>query len=376
MQKTFRDYHLFKALESYDFEALPIDVHLSQYFRKNRAIGSKDRKVIAEKIYKMIRWLGLIDYFCEKSHDWEERYASWKKINLNVHIADPQVPIHVRASFPKNFFQRLVAYFGEEKAFAFCLACNTPAPTTVRINILKTTREALYSKWKETFSVSLTETSIWGINFENKLNFHTLEDFKQGFFEVQDEASQLIADLVEVKPGNWVLDYCAGAGGKSLAFAHKLQKQGQIFLHDIRPRPLVEAKKRLKRAGIENAQILSYDSSQKEQLKGKMDWILVDVPCTGSGTLRRNPDLKWKFSEEKLYRLVQEQREIFQQALSYLHPNGKIVYATCSVLPEENEEQLLYFQKQFSLDLVGEPFRSLPSEGSMDGFFGCVFKMS
>jgi len=374
MKKTFREHHLFKILDSFDFELLPLDVHLSQYFRKNRALGSKDRKFIAEKIYKLIRWLGLIDYHCQDSHDWTERCKALEKLNLKKSTKDPSIPLHVRASFPKDFFNLLSKHFGEEKAFELCLASNTQAPTTVRVNVLKTTRQALFSNWKEKFNISLTKQSVWGIHFEEKFNFQTLDDFKNGFFEVQDEASQLIANLVDAKPGDQVLDYCAGSGGKTLAFAHKFQGKGQIYLHDIRQSPLIKAKRRLKRAGIENAQILSFDSPHKKELKGKMDWILVDVPCSGSGTLRRNPDLKWKFSPEMLERLIQEQRNIFKEALSFLAPGAKIVYSTCSILPQENEEQLDYFQQNFGLDFASKPFHSLPTEGGMDGFFGAVFK--
>jgi len=373
MKKTFRDYHLYRALESFDFTA-PLDLHLSHYFRENKAIGSKDRKSIAEKIYSMVRWLALIDHYCEGSHTWEDRYSVWKELNIPKKMKNESLPLHIRGSFPKDFFSFLQAHFGDEKALAFCHISNNPAPTTVRVNPLKTNRLALFNKWKDQFSISLTKESVYGINFENKLNFYTLEDFKKGLFEVQDEASQLIAGLVEAKPGEQVLDYCAGSGGKSLAFAHKLQGSGQIYLHDIRPHSLERAKKRLKRAGIENGQILLPDSPQKEKLKGKMDWVLADVPCSGSGTLRRNPDLKWKFSRETLNSLVQEQREIFKGALSYLKKSGHIVYATCSVLPQENEEQLEYFQNEYGLDLVGKPFRSFPSENGMDGFFGATFK--
>ena len=374
MKKTFREYHLFKILDSFDFDSLPLDVHLGQYFRKNRAIGSKDRKFIAEKIYKLIRWMGLIDHHCEDSHDWTDRYRILDKLDFKKSLADSLIPLHIRASFPKELFGLISDHLGEEKALAFCLASNTPAPTTIRVNVLKTTRHTLYAKWKDKFSISTTKQSVWGINFEERLNFQTLEEFKEGFFEVQDEASQLIADLVDASPGDQVLDYCAGSGGKTLAFSHKLQGKGQIYLHDVRERPLQEAKRRLARAGIENAQTLLHDTPHKENLKGKCDWVLVDVPCSGSGTLRRNPDLKWKFSTRTLNRLVQEQKTIFEEALAFLSPKGKIVYSTCSILPQENDEQIEYFQRAFNLDLACKPFRSIPTEGGMDGFFGVVLK--
>ena len=201
-----------------------------------------------------------------------------------------------------------------------------------------------------------------------------MEEFKKGYFEVQDEASQLIAELIAIEPGMRFLDYCAGSGGKSLAIAPRLKERGQLFLHDIRPRALLEARKRLKRAGIQNAQLLPADSPNKRLLKMKMDWVLVDAPCTGTGTFRRNPDMKWKFEDQLLPRIIQEQREIFEEALSFLKPGGHIVYATCSVLPQENLHQAAYFLDRFPLEQIGEPFSSIPLTGEMDGFFGVVFK--
>lgn len=374
MKKTFRDYHLLKILESFDFAAAPMDVHLGQYFKKNKALGSKDRAHLAENAYAMIRWMGLIDHFCQDSHDWEERTHILKKLDPEKKLKDTTIPLHIRASFPKPLFSHLVKHYGEEKALSFCLASNTQAPTTVRTNVLKTSRQTLLSRWRDLYQVTPTQNSIWGIQFPKRINFQLLEEFQRGFFEVQDEASQLIANLLDATPGNHVLDYCAGSGGKTLAFAHKLQGTGQLYLHDVRKKILQAAKKRLKRAGIENGQILLPDAKHLGKLKNKMDWVLVDVPCTGTGTLRRNPDLKWKFSDEMLERIVQEQKEIFKQALSFLKPDGKIVYATCSVLPQENEEQVDYFQKKFGLILTRPPLKTFPTEGGMDGFFGAVLK--
>lgn len=372
MKKSFREYHLLKALEAFDFGGLPLDVHLSHYYRKNKALGSKDRSYISETIYGMIRWMGLIDHRLSDSHDWESRLKAYQKLNLKKLVANESIPTHIRASFPKEYFEILQRHFGEEKALALCHVSNTKAPITLRVNLLKTTRSTLLARWKDRFEASPTPHSLFGIAFKERLNFHTLEEFQKGFFEIQDEASQLIANLVDAVPGDQVLDYCAGSGGKTLAFAHKLQEKGQIFLHDIRPRALVEAKRRLKRAGIENGQIIQAKAPHLEKLKKKMDWVLVDVPCSGSGTLRRNPDMKWKFSREMLERITRQQREIFKEALSYLKEGGKIVYATCSLLPEENEEQIEFFQQELGCTLATRPFRSLPTEGGMDGFFGAV----
>ncbi|HSX03130.1 MAG TPA: RsmB/NOP family class I SAM-dependent RNA methyltransferase [Rhabdochlamydiaceae bacterium] len=374
MTKSFREHHLFSLLSFFSSHNLPLDAALKKYFSAHRAIGAKDRKFISETIYAMIRWQGLIDFFCSPPIFWEKRYQlfiqnSWVKAKN-----DPSVPPHIRVSFPKSFFHMLSACFGESKAIEICSISNEQAPITVRVNPSKTDRETLLNSWRTQFSVKPTPLSKWGIVFEKRINFYELPEFKNGLFEVQDEASQLIADLMEIKEGDRVLDFCAGAGGKTLAFAHKMNHKGQIYLHDIRTFALAEAKKRLGRAGIQNAQILPSNSSEKNRLKNKMDWVLVDVPCSGSGTLRRNPDLKWKFDPAALPNLIQDQKKIFKEAVEYLSPKGRIVYATCSILPDENEKQIHYFQEKFGLRLVGTPFQSFPSRGGMDGFFGAVLE--
>jgi len=206
-------------------------------------------------------------------------------------------------------------------------------------------------------------------------NFFATEEFKQGLFEIQDEGSQLIALLVGAQPKQQVFDYCAGAGGKTLAFAPNMHSQGQIYLHDIRAHALLQARKRLKRAGIQNAQIINDDSPKLPKLKKKMDWVLVDAPCSGSGTLRRNPDMKWKFDDAMITRLVGEQRKIFERALSFMSPEGRIVYATCSIFPEENQNQIDHFVKTYNLKIEGKPFISLPKLNGMDGFFAAVLSL-
>jgi 16S rRNA (cytosine967-C5)-methyltransferase len=373
MRRSFREHHLLQILNSFEGQSLPLDVFLRHYFRTHTAVGSKDRKEICETIYGMIRWRGLLDHIAETPLSWETRFHAFAKLSPKD-LSNSSIPSHIRVSFPKAFYQLLSDSLGEEKAFQFCLSCNEPAPTTVRINLLKTDRSAVLENWQNRFKVSPCRYSNVGVRFEEKINFFGMEEFKNGYFEVQDEASQLIADLVTIQPGMRFLDYCAGSGGKSLAVAARLQGRGQLFLHDVRPQVLLEARKRLKRAGIQNAQPLSADSPNKPLLKMKMDWVLVDAPCTGTGTLRRNPDMKWKFEESMLERLVQEQRQIFKDALSYLKPGGHIVYATCSVLPQENQQQAAHFLEHYPLEQVGDPFSSFPVSGEMDGFFGIVFK--
>jgi 16S rRNA (cytosine967-C5)-methyltransferase len=370
----FREYHLFALLKAYGEQTLPLDLFISHYFRANKALGSKDRGFISETAYAMIRWLTLLDYLSEKPLSWESRYQAYQKLNLKQVIGQEDIPLEIRVSFPSHLFNLIVASHGLEKARELCLISNTPAPTAIRVNTLKMTRDDLLQHWKGIYDVSPTLYSPDGIVFNKKMNFFTLPEFKAGLFEVQDEGSQLLAQLIQAKPGEQVLDYCAGSGGKTLAFAPRMQHKGQIYVHDIRPYALQEARKRLKRAGIQNGQILFPDSHHLSKLKKKMNWVLVDVPCTGTGTMRRNPDMKWKFTEETLPRLIGQQRTIFEKALSFMHPEGRIVYGTCSILKDENDSQLEHFLKTYHLIIEDKVFQSLPSLGGMDGFFGVVLK--
>lgn len=373
MKYSFRDYHLLEILNAFDHEdqRLPLDRFLSQYFRQHTAVGSKDRKSICKSLYDMIRWRSLLDHLSARPLSWDTRLKTYLDQGWKRHQNDQEIPLHVRLSFPKPFFQFLVSSLGEERAVEFARISNTEAPTTIRVNPTLTSREALMNKWDGLYPVSRTTTSPLGITFQKRENFFGMPEFNAGLFEVQDEASQLLAELMDVQPGDQVLDYCAGSGGKSLAFAHKMENSGQLYLHDRRKSILLEAKKRLKRAQVQHAQIIQYDDKRKASLKGMMDWVLVDAPCSGSGTLRRNPDMKWRFSPEMVERLVTEQQAIFQDALTFLKDGGKIVYATCSVFPEENHHQVDAFQKTFSLQ-VETVHESFPIPNGMDGMFGAV----
>lgn len=374
MLSPFRSHHLFQILQVYETTQQPLDLLLRKYFRKHRSVGSKDRKEIAETVYSIIRWKGLLDALISSSATWKKRHDLLASIHPEDLVNSSEIPLHHRLSFPKSIVQRLVSTYGSEQTQNICLASNTRAPTSIRVNTLKTSRKKLFKAWKEKYQVRLCQSSPDGIIFEEKINFFASQEFKNGLFEIQDEASQLVSRIVQAEPGQKVLDYCSGSGGKSLAIAPFMQGKGQLFLHDIRPHILQEAKKRLKRAGIQNAQTLPPTSSHLKLLKKKMDWVLVDAPCSGSGTIRRNPDMKWKFTDAMLEELLGMQKNIFEKALSYLAPNGKIVYATCSIFQEENEEQLQHFLKTYPLKVHGPIFKSLPSIGKMDGFFAVCFE--
>ena len=356
--KPFRHHHLLSILRGFDESKMPLDLFLARYFRANKAVGSKDRRWICEHIYLMIRWKGLIDAQIPRPAMWENRLDALSNFRNQI----DHLPPHVQVSFPKFLYQMLDANDD------LCRVLNEPAPTMIRVNRIKITREKLLDQWDQPCYPTLHSPN--GLVFKKKINFFATPEFKKGFFEIQDEASQLVAATVDAKPGDHVLDYCAGSGGKTLAIAPQMEEKGQIYLYDIREHALLEAKKRLKRAGVQNAQVTN--EKGLKSLRGKMDWVLVDAPCSGTGTLRRNPDMKWKITPEMIERLVKEQRAIFESALQYLKPDGKIVYATCSILPAENEEQTVYFEKALQLQMAAPPFKTLPESGKIDGFFAAT----
>ncbi len=374
MSRKFRDFHLLEIFREYAKQTTPLDLFLRNYFKLHHSIGAQDRKFLSETIYGMIRWQGLLDYFGEKNPTWEGRYQIFQTLHPESYLENLEIPLHIRCSFPLKYFTILKDSLGEESAKRFCLESNYPAPVTIRVNALKGSREELSARWGSQYNTTPGTHSPWALHFPKRINLFGLPEFKEGWFECQDEASQLVAFLVKAKPGDHVLDYCSGSGGKTLAFAPQMQNRGQIYLHDIRSHALQEAKKRLKRAGIQNAQLIPYEDPKKSLLKNRMDWVLTDVPCSGSGTLRRNPDMKWKFDPESFLSLTQQQRAIFSEALSFVKPKGYIVYATCSVLPQENREQCQYFSANLPVQMIGTPFESFPSRGSMDGFFAAVFQ--
>lgn len=373
MSQPFRIHHLLELMKNYEQGRLPLDVQMANYFRSHKALGSKDKSFIAERAYGLLRWKGLLDYLIKDS-SWEARLKCYETADFEALFRDPSIPSAVRCCVSKDLYEQLLQAYGQARTEELCWISQQRAPTTLRVNLLKATREALLERWKEPYSARPTLLSPWGIQLEKSLNFLGMEEFKQGLFEVQDEASQLAAGLIQVKPGELALDFCAGSGGKALAFAPLMQNKGQLYLHDVRIKALQEAKLRLKRAGIQNAQILPPDHALFKKLKKRMDWVLVDAPCSGTGTLRRNPDMKWAFTRERLQELKGLQRLVFEQALSYVKPEGKIVYATCSILPAENEEQVAHFIKTYPLKKVGEPFSSFPTSGGMDGFFAAVLE--
>lgn len=270
MRLPFCDHHISVILESYAKSEKPLDLLLSEYFRSHKSIGSHDRKAIGETLYGMVRWKTLIDRFSGTDHGLD-RLACYRNISIEQCRQDSTIPEPIRLGVNDFLYNRFCATFGLERTRELCKILNSPAPTTIRVNLLKTAPEDLMKKWEGKFAMARCVKAPAGIQFQKREPLFALPEFKEGLFEVQDEGSQLVAELVNAKPGEQILDYCSGSGGKTLAFAPSMQGKGQIYLYDNRPWILIEARKRLRRAGIQNAQFALP--------KRLVDWVLTDVPA-------------------------------------------------------------------------------------------------
>ena len=375
--ERFRQHHLSTLIETYDLTKGSLDFFVTSYFRKNPQLGSKDRAYISEALFRYMRMKSLFDALMPGGFRIEKLVSLLEKDTDELLLQASTFPPFVRFCCPKDLYESMTRTW-KERTNDILTVMFERAPTYLRTNLLRTTREALIQQLHEAgIEASKVAGSETALRLAKRANLFSLPIFQSGWFEMQDLASIKVASLVDPKPRQRVLDYCAGSGGKTLAFAPKMMGHGQIYLHDIRKEALLEARKRLKRAGIQNAQCIHEDEERKlQEIQGTCDWVLVDAPCSGSGTYRRNPDMKWRFSKEMEERLVLEQREIFKKAFSYLKPNGRIVYATCSLLAEENQEQLEFFEKNYPVERVQEPFQSVPVHDGMDGLFGVVLRRS
>lgn len=259
----------------------------------------------------------------------------------------PDAPAHLRADVPAWLWPAFDAAFGAD-AEAEGAALATRAPVDLRVNGLKSSRDRVLAAVAP-FGAAATTLSPVGVRIAAPVgagrtpNVQAEAAFQKGWFEIQDEGSQ-IAALIAAEaagPASQVLDYCAGGGGKTLAMAAVLANKGQIFAHDSDRHRLAPIHERLKRAGTRNVQVLGTRGPVLEPLLGRMDCVLVDAPCSGTGVWRRRPEAKWRLTPEQLAKRVEEQRDILERCLPMLKPGGRLVYVTCSVLAAENEEQIV-----------------------------------
>lgn len=366
---------------------------VEQALRRDKRWGSRDRKFVAETIYDIIRWKRLYAEIAEVNEPFT-RPNLWRLFSVwcvlrGIELPDwsqiePTPTRRIKGRFDelskiRKFKESIpdwideigVKELGEKVWSKEITSLNIQAEVILRTNTLKTTKEALQEK--------LTEEGIETVTLPNhpdaiklveRANVFKTEAFKLGWFEVQDASSQLVAAYLDVQPGMKVIDTCAGAGGKTLHLAALMQNKGQLIAMDIYESKLRKLKVRAKRGGVHNVDLKTIDSTKPiKKLHDKADRVLIDAPCSGLGVLRRNPDSKWKLQPEFLDNIRKTQQEILCSYSKMVKPGGKLVYATCSVLPSENQDQVKQFlatNDEFSF--VSDK-KILSSQSGYDGFY-------
>ena len=393
----------------------PADAVLSRHFRDNRELGHRDRGFIAETVYgvlRRLRWLRrlagpratprqLLLAWCARGEGWPLRsfeglvsaterdwVAGIKALELG------EASLAERADLPDWLVERLQTSHDEPALLELAHSLNRPAALDLRVNLLKADRDAVLERLRQDGIAA--EPGRWSpqaIRLAGKpaLQKHPL--FLDGSFEVQDEGSQLLGLLVQPRRGELVVDFCAGAGGKTLQLGAMMRSSGRLYAFDVSEKRLAKLKPRMARAGLSNVHpllIAHENDARLKRLAGKADRVLVDAPCSGLGTLRRNPDLKWRQTPEGVAEMVLKQQAILAAAARLVRPGGRLVYATCSLLAEENDAIVDAFiaahpafrpvpaaqvlEKQGVLLDTGDRLRLSPATHDTDGFFAAVLE--
>lgn len=389
----------------------PADEALSAYFRSERQLGQHDRAFIAEAAFAVLRRrrsleaaagaaepraliaAALVRVFGLSGRALEGLFEA--SLLARIRAVDPAtLPAAVRVDLPDWLWERLVSRHGEREATLMAQGLLNAAPLDLRVNLARIARdEALARLARDGLSGTATPYSPAGIRLADKpaINRHAL--FRDGLVEVQDEGSQLLAWIVGPRRGEMIADYCAGAGGKALAMAMLTRGTGRIYAMDVSARRLEALAPRAARAAITNVHPIALsgeNDARARRLAGKLDRVLVDAPCSGFGSLRRNPDLKWRHGPGAIEELARKQFGILRAASRLLRPGGRLVYATCSILHEENDAVADAFQaahpgfrplscgslladQRIALD-TGERLRLWPHSQGTDGFFAAAFE--
>jgi 16S rRNA (cytosine967-C5)-methyltransferase len=382
---TIRGVHT--ALEAIFEEGQYADKVIERTLKSNPKWGAKDRSFIAETTYEMVRWWRLVNFLSPSKDPWDLFGTYWlmqgnelppwdefarlqpEKIKSKYDsITDPGLLESIPA-----WLQTLGSQELGEKWEAEIHALNEEAEVVLRVNTLKTTRERLKNLLEaDGIRSYLVKGYPDALVLEERQNVFRHPSFKEGLFEVQDASSQLVAAALQVEPGMRVIDACAGAGGKSLHLAALMGNKGKVISMDVEEWKLQQAKLRARRNGVSIFEPKIIEGSKTiKRLKESADRLLLDVPCSGLGVLRRNPDTKWKLSLQSLEKVQKTQQELLQSYPSMLKKGGQLVYATCSILPSENEEQI----KKFLASEAGKDFeliedrKVLAQESGFDGFY-------
>lgn len=396
----------------------PADAVVSEFFRRHRMLGPRERHALAETTYTVLRRRLLLQHLAQGGGGTLERrlaMLAWQGdagalgralgpheqswLAKALAIDREALPEKLRHNLPDWLAGALKAELGES-FWSLVQALDLPAPLDLRVNPLKIKREEARAALASAgIAAEPTPHSPWGLRIQGKPALHKLELFTGGAVEVQDEGSQLLALLTDAKRGEMVVDFCAGAGGKTLALGAAMRNTGRLYAFDVSGHRLAALKPRLARSGLSNVhpvQIAHERDERVKRLAGKIQRVLVDAPCSGLGTLRRNPDLKWRQSPKAVEELQAKQRAILASAARLLAPDGRLVYATCSLLAAENEDVARAFDEQAGQDFerldatpllaaagVADPaslvnaagaLRLWPHQHATDGFYACVWR--
>jgi len=399
--------------------AHPADTTL-RYFFKNERIGSNERELVAETVFGVLRHRLLVEHACTVSTSSDAatprrmalayllRFGGYNlrelepvlKYNEKEWLATVKgiktetLPLSVQAELPEWLVEKMRASYSDEDILTIGKSMQQPAPLDIRVNSLLAKREnVLQLLHDKNISATITPYSPIGIRLKEKIPLNKDALFTEGKIEVQDEGSQLLGFLLAPKRNDMVVDFCAGAGGKTLMLAAMMNSQGRLYAMDVSEKRLANLKPRLKRSGASNIQpmLISHENDLKvKRLAGKIDRVLVDAPCSGLGTLRRNPDLKFRQSPGSIAELTEKQAAILASASRLLKKAGRLVYATCSILPEENQHIVQTFiekhpdfvllsagevlrQQKIALE-CGEYLELRPHLHGTDGFFAAVLE--
>jgi 16S rRNA (cytosine967-C5)-methyltransferase len=369
----------------------PADAVVSRYFRENRSLGPRERATLAETVYTVLRKKLLFDHFAPSGSGPRERRMAILGFEgprdfLKSALTDQEkawldecdaidrkalLERH-RHNLPEWLVEPLKQQLGDG-FWPLVAALNQSAPLDLRVNTLSDKRDDVRRELElGGFQCVPTPYSPWGLRLQGKPAINKLDAFARGAIEVQDEGSQLLALLLDAKRGEMVVDFCAGAGGKTLALGAAMRNTGRLYAFDTSAHRLDALKPRLARSKLSNvypAAIANERDERVKRLAGKIDRVIVDAPCSGLGTLRRNPDLKWRQSPEGVKEMTAKQAAILASASRLLKPGGRLAYATCSVLPQENEEIAAAFSaghNDFEPLAVGEVLSQLKVEGGVN----------
>ncbi len=385
-------YHLVQSiadsLEDIFFNKKYADKVIEKCFKNNRKWGARDRKFFAETVYEIVRHKRRLEFIGGSDNPWDliaaylfqtmseipdwEEFDHLKISDLKSRNSAEKAP-EVANSFPDWLHELGLSEFGNEW-IKIMNALNMPAEVFLRTNTLRTDVDTLMA---ELASEEIQTEKVFDscIKLVKRKNVFITKAFRKGYFEVQDAASQMVAPLLDVKPGLRVVDACAGAGGKSLHLAALMKNKGKIISMDIHEWKLKALKVRAARDGVDIIETKLIESNKTvKRIENTFDRVLLDVPCSGLGVLRRNPDTKWKLSLEEIQRLTDLQKEIITQYSKMCKSGGRMVYATCSILHRENEEQIKWFlagESGQGWSLVRE-MRTWPHKDKFDGFYAAV----